>query len=765
MSVRTKLILIFLALSVVPLTLLTFFSYTNSRQSLTDLVERDNRAAAERLQGRVASLSGEIRHRVVAVTELPEFQDIDFTRPLSADDTGRLARAMRREVGARWSVFRDLEFEAAVPGTPRAAGGRKLLRKPPPDPAPLPPQARTLARSGDAAPAGELGSGGRRDPTVRVFLPDFAQMAAGGDTVPELKQYDLSFDEGAPSEESLEHFTGQMGGLLDNLSNLPGLFVQTGAEGRSIKLRNMAQEVRSELLRIGNANDSTAPDAPAALDARRRAILERLDRQTRELDQPITVPVERAGARVGSIVAHVRPDRLLADVFGDMSLEEGEVIFAVDPLGRLHARETADLATLADLGLLAPGAGKDGATAMAITQDPEVLSTAIKDPDWITVVERDEDTGYTFGIVRRLSDELGAIRQAAMMNLFLGVLFIGLAGSGVIVFSSRMTRRLEFLAVGARQIAGGDLAHRIDARHTDEIGQLAVAFNEMAADLDRSRQRLVEQERMERELEIARHIQRDSLPRTGFTGNGVEIAGRSIPSLEVGGDFFNFIGMDDDRTAILVGDVSGKGVPAALMMAEVQATFRTLLRFEDDPARIIARINRDQSDSKPDNLYFTAFFAVIDPAAGRLTYVNAGQTPPFIMRGDGTTTVLGGNTRPVGMYADSPVRADTARIDPGDLICVYTDGVVESSAKMRSEEFFGEERVVDAVRAALVQSPERVIDEVARCLTGFHGTANFEDDATLVVARLCGSPPGERATVREGATPRPEHLDGGLPVV
>ncbi len=323
-----------------------------------------------------------------------------------------------------------------------------------------------------------------------------------------------------------------------------------------------------------------------------------------------------------------------------------------------------------------------------------------------------------------------------------------------------MTHGLEALTDGARRIASGDLDHRILARRKDELGQLASAFNEMAADLETSRRNLLEQERVRRELEIARTIQRDSLPRQPFNSSAVEIFGRSIPSHEVGGDFYNFLPLANGRIAILVGDVSGKGVPAALLMAEVQATLRTLLQYRQDVGKVMGELNTEICNTKPDNVYLTLFLGILDCDAETLTYVNAGHTPPFAVRAsDGRVEELVSTSRPVGLLEDSVMVMETVSVEPGDVFCLYTDGVTES-AREQGEEFFGSERIQAAVRSRFDADLPHMLDEVSGRLKEFHGGRELEDDATMVLARFRGGEsrqrplPGRDVDVVNGETGR-----------
>jgi sigma-B regulation protein RsbU (phosphoserine phosphatase) len=442
---------------------------------------------------------------------------------------------------------------------------------------------------------------------------------------------------------------------------------------------------------------------------------------------------------VGNVIARIRSDRVLAQVPEGVGTGAGEIPFAIDPSGELHTSGPEDLAVLHDLGLATRGkVPEDGGEAPRPTvANPEQLAAAVNKPDWIAVIQQNAETGYTFGVVRQVASEVQDILEATLINLFVGFVLIGMAGVGVFVFSRRMTMGLEALTDGARRIAEGDLGHRIEARRRDELGQLAGAFNDMAADLAVTRKRLLEQERVRRELEIAREIQRESLPRRPYTGDEVEIFGRSIPSNEVGGDFYNFLPLDRGRLAVLIGDVSGKGIPAALMMAEVQATLRTLLQYEHSLGRVMRQLNSELVRSKPDNVYLTLFLGILDRDAGTLTYVNAGHTPPFLLRAaGGLVEELPSSTRPVGLYEEFDATPEQIAVGRGDLICLCTDGVVESVGTDGTEEFFGRQRVEAAIRQLAGSPLPSVMDEVARRLTGFHGSDALEDDATLVLVRI-----------------------------
>ena len=184
-------------------------------------------------------------------------------------------------------------------------------------------------------------------------------------------------------------------------------------------------------------------------------------------------------------------------------------------------------------------------------------------------------------------------------------------------------------------------------------------------------------------------------------------------------------------------------------MAEVQATLRTLLQYQDDVSQVMSQLNLEVCQTKPDNVYLTMFLGLLDVGAGTLTYVNAGHTPPFLVRAqDGEADFLAATARPSGLFEDAPMPSRCVEVSTSDLLCIYTDGVSESE-EADGEEFFGVHRIEAAVRSCFDINLQEMLDEVARRLTAFHGEEALEDDATLVLARITGRqevmkhPPGQ----------------------
>ena len=266
----------------------------------------------------------------------------------------------------------------------------------------------------------------------------------------------------------------------------------------------------------------------------------------------------------------------------------------------------------------------------------------------------------------------------------------------------------------------------------DEIGRLATAFNQMAEDVERNQHVLVEQERFRRELELGRQIQHDMLPRAPLWFGATEIQGVSVPAREVGGDFFNYFAMPDGSLALLVGDVSGKGVGAALLMANIQASLRTRFALGQDLAAIAREIDIDIEHNTPGPVYATLFMGTFNPASRVLRFVNAGHNPQYILRSDGGLEQMSSSGLPVGLLAGRGYVEDRADLRAGDQLFFYTDGCVE--AENDAGEMFGAERLEALLRESAGAAD--LLTEVETAVQHFRGSREPFDDATMMVVRV-----------------------------
>jgi sigma-B regulation protein RsbU (phosphoserine phosphatase) len=429
----------------------------------------------------------------------------------------------------------------------------------------------------------------------------------------------------------------------------------------------------------------------------------------------LDVRVERNGEVVQQANAEINLPNLLATVFANTRRDSGEIPFAIGKDGHLYAPTDADRAKLA---------------ALDVAHIGDTTGTTRVD-NWIVVTMPDRSgAGLRFGIARPVGNLLNDLRRTTARNAGFGLLFIAIALAGMVPLSGRLTRNLTSLTNGVGRIAQGDYGARVPVKSRDEIGRLAAAFNQMAADVEQHQRSAVEQERLRRELELGRQIQSEMLPHAPLHLGMTEVKGLSVPAREVGGDFFNYFQLDSGLVALLVGDVSGKGVGAALLMANIQASLRTRFALGQGLSAIAEAIDRDIEANSPAPVYATLFIAIFDPATRRMRYVNAGHNPQFVRRSDGRLEKLWSTGLPVGMLAGHGYSEGEVQLEPGDLLFFYTDGCVEMENE--SGEMFGSDRLESLVAATGLGSADQVLMKVESAISTFRGHTDLFDDATMM---------------------------------
>jgi sigma-B regulation protein RsbU (phosphoserine phosphatase) len=270
----------------------------------------------------------------------------------------------------------------------------------------------------------------------------------------------------------------------------------------------------------------------------------------------------------------------------------------------------------------------------------------------------------------------------------------------------------------------------------------------MASDIEQHQEVLLEKERLEADLALARDIQQRMLPQEPPVVPGLDVAGLSIPSREVGGDLFYFLPIEGGRLGLTIGDVSGKSVPAALLMSNVLAALKSEARIVDKEDEILDHLNRLIVEQVEPGRFVTFFYGVVDAAKQSLRYACAGHNPPLLMRSTGEAVWLAEAGLPLGIIADSTYVPNEARFEKGDVLVLYSDGVTEAQrkAKLRpdttreedkeDEEFFDEHRLEAAVREARSKSATEIISHVMEALRVYTEGAEQSDDLTLVVVRV-----------------------------
>lgn len=229
------------------------------------------------------------------------------------------------------------------------------------------------------------------------------------------------------------------------------------------------------------------------------------------------------------------------------------------------------------------------------------------------------------------------------------------------------------------------------------------------------------------ELRIARRIQEDMLPKSSLDLDGLAVHGLLAPAKEVGGDLYDYY-VRDGKLFFCIGDVCGKGVPAAMVMAVVHSLLRMLSEREEDPARIIGDLNREACQNNESGVFVTLFLGVLDLATGRLRYCNAGHDRPALV-GDSVEELPALANVPVGVFDDVIYQEQEAMVAPGSLLFLYTDGVTESMDAGRRQ--YGRERLLAAL-AACPRKPDVLIQTVSADVRAFAGEAEQSDDLTML---------------------------------
>jgi sigma-B regulation protein RsbU (phosphoserine phosphatase) len=239
--------------------------------------------------------------------------------------------------------------------------------------------------------------------------------------------------------------------------------------------------------------------------------------------------------------------------------------------------------------------------------------------------------------------------------------------------------------------------------------------------------------KMQKELLAAREVQMNLIPKEMPTVPGFDFAACTIPAQEVGGDLFDFIPTPGGRLAFCLGDVSGKGLPASLLMANVQATIRNQVASNANPGHTLTHSNTLLYHNTASEKFVTLFYAVLDPATGAVAYSNAGHEAPFLIERNGDTTRLTAGGLVLGIMEDAQYEEATVRLSPGSLLVLCSDGITE--ALNPEGELFGSERAMALLREHRAKSARQILDLLIAAIRQYAGTMNQVDDVTLMIVK------------------------------
>ena len=337
--------------------------------------------------------------------------------------------------------------------------------------------------------------------------------------------------------------------------------------------------------------------------------------------------------------------------------------------------------------------------------------------------------------------------QIAQAVRIAGYILLGLFGGAVVVslivaisLTRTLTRTVHDLYRGTERVNRSDFSHRIQVRGNDQLSDLSRSFNTMTESIERLIEESREHERLQSELEIAREVQARMFPREAPKLASLEVLGVCRPAQVVSGDFYDYIQLSPSRMALAFGDVSGKGISAALVMATLHSIVRTQLsllahgngEFALSTAELVSRTNRRLHTDTSDEKFATLFFAGYDERESVLSYSNAGHLPPLLIRGDDVQQ-LEVTGMVAGVFPDSTYESRQVELEPGDTLVAFTDGLTEPENAY--EEEFGEQRFCEAVLRHADRPSEEMIAAVMEEVIDWTGESSLQDDMTMLVAK------------------------------
>jgi len=270
----------------------------------------------------------------------------------------------------------------------------------------------------------------------------------------------------------------------------------------------------------------------------------------------------------------------------------------------------------------------------------------------------------------------------------------------------------------------------------DDLSLLTVMANVAAIRIENARLAEIEQtERiMQRDLSQAAEIQGGMLPAKAPHVAGTDLAGFNAACRTVGGDYYDFFPYADGRVGLALGDVSGKGMPASLMMMALQARVQVLAEDPGNLAAFMTRLNKATCAKCPSNRFITFFFCVLDTGTGELTFANAGHNPPIVVRASGDAEMLEGGGPVLGILPIAPYGEMRISLQKGDMLVLYSDGVTEANDIDHNE--YGEERFIKVLQQYRTAPASAIVEAVTKSLAEFAAGAPQADDITLVVAKV-----------------------------
>jgi sigma-B regulation protein RsbU (phosphoserine phosphatase) len=326
--------------------------------------------------------------------------------------------------------------------------------------------------------------------------------------------------------------------------------------------------------------------------------------------------------------------------------------------------------------------------------------------------------------------------------LFLIIQFIALVAG--LALAKSITGSVHELFAGTERVRQGDFTHKIAVTNDDQLGDLAGSFNSMTASIEDLLLQAAEKKRLEEELRIAHEIQMSLLPQGPLLMPGLSVTALCVPAREVGGDYYDFLPLDDHRVGVLIADVSGKGTSAALYMAELKGLMLSLSEIHSSPRALLVAANRIIAQHLDAKSFITMTYAVIDLRAQTMTYARAGHTPLIYVPGPAgigrRVQILAPDGLVLGLKIDHGemfdklLQEDTIPLAPGDLYLLFTDGI--SEAMNAHDDFFGEGRLGQLIESHAHLPSDELRERVLREIAAFVGDAPQHDDMTMILLKV-----------------------------
>lgn len=453
------------------------------------------------------------------------------------------------------------------------------------------------------------------------------------------------------------------------------------------------------------------------------------------LGKELSVPVREDGAVVGTMRANVSADEVMKRLLAS-NRKEDEIPFAIDSEGKLYAANEVDRKKLDTLPL------REGVAAQA-AGSRRVLE------NWIIVTAAEREGDLTLGIARPIRKPIEEMRKVAAKNFGYGLGIVMIALIGIVPIANHMTRDIKLVTDAAARVAHGDLQTRVPVRSKNELGQLALAFNRMAHDLSENQSRIFQQERIRKEseleqrllsaeydrktneLEDARRFQLSLLPKRLPEVAGIVIAVYMETATEVGGDYYDFREVDNDELVATIGDATGHGASAATMVTIVKSLFASETTI-DSPSRFLHRA--DETIRSMELGRMAMAMALVRISSQGLTVASAGMPPLLLYRAaTGTVEEIIVTGTPLGTLK-VPYEEQSLKLSAGDTILLMSDGFPELLDQKGDP--LGYVLVQESFLEVAAKSPEEIIEHLVRLEKRWTGGNAPQDDVTLLCFKV-----------------------------